>query len=71
MEDIQKSSERWVNLKDIAEHLSASQDAIREWIKKGKIPYCRAGRAYKFRLSEVDRWLMEGKISDNEQGKIR
>lgn len=56
--------EKWVGLEEVAEHLSVSQDAIREWIKKGKLPFYKAGRLYRFRLSEVDDWLMEGKISD-------
>lgn len=29
--------EKWVNLEDIAEHLSISQDTVRTWIKEGKL----------------------------------
>ena len=54
--------EKWVNLEDIAEHLSVSKDTIRAWIRKGTIPYARAGKQYKFRVSEVDEWLLKGKI---------
>lgn len=61
MED---SIEKWVSLEEVAEHLSVSQDSIREWIKKGKLPFYKAGRLYRFRLSEVDAWLVEGKMSD-------
>ena len=61
MED---STEKWVSLEEVAEHLSVSQDSIREWIKKGKLPFYKAGRLYRFRLSEVDAWLVEGKMSD-------
>ena len=61
MED---STEKWVSLEEVAEHLGVSQDAIREWIKKGKLPFYKAGRLYRFRLSEVDKWLIEGKIAD-------
>ena len=28
--------EKWVNLEDVAEHLSLSQDTVRTWIKEGK-----------------------------------
>ena len=62
--------ERWVNLDDIASHLSVSKDTIRAWIRKGTIPYARAGKQYKFRISEVDKWLIKGKIgfeSDNNE----
>ena len=30
--------EKWVNLEDVAEHLSISQDTVRTWIKEGKLP---------------------------------
>ncbi|MCL2121718.1 MAG: helix-turn-helix domain-containing protein [Clostridiales bacterium] len=56
--------EKWVNLEDIAQHLSVSADTIRAWIRKGTIPYSRAGKKYKFRISEVDQWVVEGKIKD-------
>lgn len=34
--------EKWVNLEDVAEHLSISQDTVRTWIKEGKLPVYRA-----------------------------
>ena len=56
--------EKWVNLEHIADHLSVSKDTVREWIKNGKLPYYRAGKRYKFKISEVDEWLREGKITE-------
>ena len=55
--------EKWVNLEDVAEHLSISQDTVRTWIKEGKLPVYRAGKRYKFKISEVDEWVREGKDS--------
>ena len=46
--------EKWVNLEDVAEHLSLSQDTVRTWIKEGKLPAYKAGKRYKFKISEVD-----------------
>ena len=54
--------EKWVNLEDVAEHLSLSQDTVRTWIKEGKLPVYKAGKRYKFKISEVDEWVREGKI---------
>ena len=59
-----ENNEKWVNLSDIAEHLSVSQDTIRNWIKNGKLPFYKAGKQYKFRISEVDQWLTDGKITE-------
>lgn len=67
--------EKWVNLEDVAEHLSISQDTVRTWIKEGKLPVYRAGKRYKFKISEVDEWVREGKIqdgpSDTENRKVK
>lgn len=56
--------EKWVNLVDVAEHLSVSQDTIRNWLKSGKLPVYKAGKQYKFRLSEVDQLLKAGKLAE-------
>ncbi len=58
-----KNIEKWVNLEYIAEYLSVSKDTIRLWLKDGKLPIHRAGKRYKFKISEVDEWLREGKIA--------
>lgn len=60
----ENTAEKWVNLEDIAEHLSVSPDTVRTWIRNGKLPFYRAGKRYKFKISEVDAWLREGKITD-------
>lgn len=56
------STEKWVNLEDIAEHLSVSKDTIRIWVREGKLPFYKAGKMYKFKISEVDEWVRQGKI---------
>lgn len=60
--ELNNTEERWVNLEDVAEHLGISQDTVRAWIKAGKLPAYKAGKRYKFKLSEVDAWVREGKI---------
>lgn len=57
-------TEKWVNLEDIAEHLSVSKDTIRTWMKEGKLPVYRAGKRYKFKVSEVDEWVRNGLIKE-------
>ena len=56
--------EKWVNLEEVAMHLSVSKDTIRIWIKKDVIPYKRVGRQYKFKISEVDAWVNSGKSAE-------
>lgn len=56
--------ERWVNLEEVANYLSVSKDTIRAWIKKDKIPFYRAVNMYKFKISEVDEYVRNGKITE-------
>lgn len=54
--------ENWVNLDDVATHLSVSKDTVRNWTKEGRLPAYKAGKMYKYKLSEVDQWLRAGKL---------
>ena len=38
-------------------------------MKEGKLPIYKAGKRYKFKISEVDTWLREGRISDDSADK--
>ena len=63
-DDTNLQAEKWVNLEDIADHLSVSHDTVRAWIKSGKLPYYKAGKRYKFKISEVDEYVRSGKITE-------
>ena len=64
MAELNQETEKWVNLEDIADHLSVSKDTIRIWIKDGKLPFYKAGTMYKFNISEVDEWVRKGRITE-------
>ena len=55
-------NEPWVSLEQVADHLTVSKDTIRNWIKEGLLPAYRVGKMYKFKLSEVDQWVCEGRL---------
>jgi excisionase family DNA binding protein len=56
--------EKWVNLEDIAIHLSMSEDTVRSWIKDKKLPFYKVGKRYKFKISEVDEWIRAGRLGE-------
>jgi excisionase family DNA binding protein len=58
--------EKWVNLEDIAEYLSVSVDTVRTWIRNKKIPVNKAGKRYKFKISEIDEWVRGGSQSEQK-----
>ena len=51
--------EPWVSMATIAKHLDVSQDSIRRWIKNRSMPAHRVGRAWRFRISDVDKWVQK------------
>jgi excisionase family DNA binding protein len=58
---MENTIERWSNIDEITDHLGVSKDTVRNWIKKGEIPAHKIGNLWKFRLSEVDEWVLSGK----------
>lgn len=59
--------ERWLSLEEIANHLGVSKETIRSWIRKETIPYHKVGRQYKFKASEVDKWVESGESANADK----
>ena len=53
-------AERWLSVEEIAAHLGVNRDTIYKWIGRKKMPAHKAGRLWKFLVSEVDLWLKSG-----------
>ena len=58
-------NEPWVTLDDITRHLSVSRDTIYRWIDDRGLPAHKVGRLWKFKVSEVDAWVREGKAAED------
>ena len=52
--------EKWVNLEDVAEHLSLSQDTVRTWIKEGKL------RLREFHQFGIEEYGTQDPVADAE-----
>jgi DNA binding domain, excisionase family len=63
-EYVNDANEKWVHIEDVAEHLNISLDTARGWLKDGKLPSYKVGKRYKFKLSEIDAWVISGKLTD-------
>ncbi len=57
-------TEKWSSLVEIAEHLGVSKDTIYRWIDNKQMPAHKIGKLWKFKISEVDEWVLNGKASD-------
>jgi len=56
-------AERWLSIDEISEHLGVKKDTIYKWVAKKKMPAHKVGRLLKFRIKEVDKWVLTGKAS--------
>ncbi len=65
MSEQSNKPEPWVGTREIAEHLGITLETMRVWIKNGKIPCHRVGKLWKFRISEIDEWVISGKAGDD------
>lgn len=67
MEQIQVSThERWLSVDEIAQHLGVSKVSIYRWAESGEMPAHKVGRQWKFKATEVDCWVKNGKAAEDQ-----
>lgn len=55
------NAEKWISIEEAADYLGVKVVTIRDWMRKGKeIPAHKIGRQWKFKVSELDRWVKSG-----------
>lgn len=62
------NKERWVGIKEVARHLGVNKDSIYRWIRERELPGHRVGRLYRFKLSEIDLWVLN---KEDKKKKVR
>lgn len=63
------TTESWVSVDQIAEHLGVTRDSIYRWIERKGLPAHRVGRLWKFKMSAVDDWVRAGGADENKKEK--
>ena len=61
--------EPWISVERIAEHLGVTRDSIYRWIEAKGLPAHKIGRLWKFKVSEVDDWVRNGEVRDDDARK--
>ena len=62
--------ERWCSMKEVCEHLGASHDSVVHWVKNNNLPAVKIGRLWRFKMSEVDEWLLTDDAEKTKAGKL-
>lgn len=66
------SNENWISLEEAAVYLDVKPVTLRSWIKKDlDIPAHKIGRQWKFKCSELDKWVRSGKSAIEEMSKFK
>ena len=57
--------DKYISLEEAAEYIGVKPVTLRGWLKKEKleIPAHRIGKLWKFKKSELDKWVQSGKSS--------
>jgi excisionase family DNA binding protein len=58
--------EPWVSVDEVASHLGVAKDSVYRWIEQKGLPAHRVGRLWKFKLSEIDKWVHSGGADGSE-----
>lgn len=58
------NTEKWSSLEEIAEHLGVSKDTVYRWIADKQMPAHKVGKLWKFKITEVDEWIIKGDAAD-------
>lgn len=60
------STEPWVAVEEVAEHLGVAKESVYRWIESRGLPAHKIGRLWKFKLTEVDGWVRAGGAGPGE-----
>lgn len=61
------ATEPWASVEDLAKHLGVAKDSVYRRIEQKGLPAHRVGRLWKFKLSEIDRWVHAGGAGDDDK----
>lgn len=62
-----QEQEPWVSVDAVATHLGVARDTVYRWIEARDLPAHRVGRLWKFKLSQVDDWVLAGGAADRNE----
>lgn len=48
---------RFFNAKEISTYLGVSEEAIRKWTLRGKIPFVKLGKSLRFDMIKIESWV--------------
>ena len=56
-----------VSVDEVANHVGVAKDSDYRWIEAKGLPAHGVGRLWKFKLTEIDKWVRAGGASDGDK----
>lgn len=56
--------DRYHSMPEICKYLGISRDTALRWIATKNMPAHKIGKNWKFKISEIDEWVNDGKASE-------
>jgi excisionase family DNA binding protein len=69
--DARDTAEQWVSVEQIAKHLNVKTFTIYKWLERKDMPASKAGRLWRFKVSEVDEWVRRGGAATNKDAQSK
>lgn len=64
LEQIQENyNDNYISVDEAAQYLGIKPVTLRNWIKKTDIPTRKIGKQWKFKRSELDKWVNSGRAN--------
>jgi excisionase family DNA binding protein len=64
--ELNPATEQWVSVEQIAQHLNVKTFTIYKWLERKDMPAHKVGRLWRFKVTEVDRWVRSGGSNNSE-----
>jgi excisionase family DNA binding protein len=67
--ELNPATEQWVSVEQIAQHLNVKTFTIYKWLERKDMPAHKVGRLWRFKVTEVDRWVTSGGAAESSSGE--
>ena len=57
---------RFLNSRELARYLGLCEPTVRDWVRLKKVPFYKLGKAVRFDLREIEKWLESKRIKPVE-----
>jgi excisionase family DNA binding protein len=61
--EAQSTVQQWVWVEQIAQRLNVKPFTIYKWFERKNMPIHKAGRLWRFKLTEIDEWVRSGEAN--------